>query len=135
VVTGGAFPAPNSSASGFFFRVFENNASITLRVFDETTNPQIAAEDALEGVEEFTLSVIANEAYTIDPVAAAVSFTILDNPDSVPLPSDNGDDDEPGLPSDNYNPQVVGSGDGVQLIPEGISPGSYTLELTVLSGL
>ena len=271
VVTGGAFPTPNSNASGFFFRVFENNASIMLRVFDETTNPQIAAEDALEGVEEFTLSVIANEAYTIDPAAAAVSFTILDNPDSVPLPPDDGGgDDEPGLPSDNdtnlahddtistavptllglvptvliegiieqrwntngpsvvdntedvdmfsvrltagaviaidldsipffldgidieqrlngilrvfdttgqellinidgaapgeepnndayleftvpatgvyfiavshylndnYNPQVVGSGDGVQLIPEGISPGPYTLELTLLSGM
>lgn len=271
VVTGGAFPAPNSNASGFFFRVFENNTSIMLRVFDETTNPQIAAEDALEGVEEFTLSVIANEAYTIDPAAAAVSFTILDNPDSVPLPPDDGGgDDEPGLPSDNdtnlahddtistavptllglvptvliegtieqrwntngpsvvdntedvdmfsvrltagaviaidlhsipffldgidteqrmngilrvfdttgqellinidgaapgeepnndayleftvpatgvyfiavshylndnYNPQVVGSGDGVQLIPEGISPGPYTLELTLLSGM
>ena len=37
--------------------------------------------------------------------------------------------------NDNYNPQVVGSGDGVQLIPEGVSPGPYTLELTLLSGM
>ena len=100
VVTGGAFPAPNNNASGFFFRVFENNASITLRVFDETTNPQIPPEDALEGVEAFTLSVIANEAYTIDPAAASVSFTILDNPESVPLPPDNGGE-EPVVPGDN----------------------------------
>lgn len=97
-VVGGAFPAPNSNASGFFFRVFQNNAAITLNVFDETTNPQIPPEVALEGVEEFTVSVIANEAYTIDPALASVSFMILDNPNSVPLPP------PPPTPAPSANP-------------------------------
>lgn len=34
--------------------------------------------------------------------------------------------------NDIYDPNVVGSGNGVQSIQEGISPGPYTLELTVL---
>jgi hypothetical protein len=33
----------------------------------------------------------------------------------------------------NYNPQVVGSGDGVQLIQDGINPRPYTLSLTWLA--
>ena len=100
VVTGGAFPAPNSNASGFFFRVFENVATIMLKVFDETTNPLIPPELALEGVEEFTVAVIPNEAYTIDPAMASVSFTILDNPDSVPLPPPPPPTDPSANPSD-----------------------------------
>ncbi|MEL7315346.1 MAG: pre-peptidase C-terminal domain-containing protein, partial [Cyanobacteria bacterium J06559_3] len=92
-VTGGAFPSPNGTASGFFFRVFENTATIRLAVFDETTNDQIPAEDALEGIESFNLALQPLEGYAIDADAASVDFTIKDNPDSVVIPDDgdNGD--------------------------------------------
>ena len=32
--------------------------------------------------------------------------------------------------NDNYDPMVNASGDGVQLVDEGISPGEYTLKLS-----
>jgi Bacterial pre-peptidase C-terminal domain len=109
-ITGGAFPAPNSSASGFFFRVFANTATISLQVFDETTNPEIPPELVTEGVEEFTLSVVATEAYTVDPAAGAVTFTIKDNPDSVPLPPppppSPPTDGDPALLTDNDTDQA-----------------------------
>ena len=89
-VMGGAFPSPNGTASGFFFRVFENTATIKLAVFDETTNDQIPAEDALEGIESFNLALQPLEGYAIDADAAAVDFTIKDNPDSVVIPDDDG---------------------------------------------
>ena len=89
-VNGGTFPSPNGAASGFFFRVFENTATIKLQVFNETTNDQIPPEDALEGVENFTVTLQPTDAYTVAAAAAAVDITILDNPDSVPLPPDGG---------------------------------------------
>jgi len=95
-VTGGAFPSPNGTASGFFFRVFENTATIKLAVFDETTNDQIPAEDALEGIESFNLALQPLEAYAIDPNAAAVDFTIKDNPDSVVITPDDGGEGDGG---------------------------------------
>lgn len=95
-VTGGAFPSPNGTASGFFFRVFENTATIKLAVFDETTNDQIPAEDALEGIESFNLALQPLEGYTIDANAAAVDFTIKDNPDSVVITPDDGGGDGDG---------------------------------------
>ncbi|MEL7330658.1 MAG: pre-peptidase C-terminal domain-containing protein [Cyanobacteria bacterium J06560_2] len=95
-VTGGAFPSPNGTASGFFFRVFENTATIKLAVFDETTNDQIAPEDALEGIEDFSLALQPLDSYAIDPAAASVDFTIKDNPDSVVIVPDDGDGDGDG---------------------------------------
>ncbi|MEO0687100.1 MAG: hypothetical protein AAFY76_19145, partial [Cyanobacteria bacterium J06649_11] len=56
-ITGGALPSPNGDASGFYFRIFENNANLKLQVFDESTNPQIEPEAALEGIEEFSFSL------------------------------------------------------------------------------
>ncbi|NEQ47718.1 MAG: hypothetical protein F6K00_30955 [Leptolyngbya sp. SIOISBB] len=91
-ITGGDFPSPNFQASGFFFRITEQTATITLAAFDETTNDQIPAEDALEGIEEFTFTVQPGVGYAIAPDASAVTVTIADNPDSVPLPGDDGDD-------------------------------------------
>ncbi|MEO1387489.1 MAG: pre-peptidase C-terminal domain-containing protein [Cyanobacteria bacterium J06634_6] len=93
-VTGGAFPSPNGTASGFFFRVFEKTATIKLAVFDETTNDQIPAEDALEGIESFSIALQPLEGYTIDPNAASADFTIKDNPDSVMIPDEGGGDGE-----------------------------------------
>jgi hypothetical protein len=98
--TGGAIPAPNFSSSGFYFRILEETASITLSAFDETTIPDIDPEVATEGIEEFTFTIQPGIGYAIDPEASEVSFTIADNPDSVPLPDDDGDDDDDGQTPD-----------------------------------
>ena len=90
-ISGGAVPAPNFQSSGFFFRMTEQTASITLSAFDETTNPQIDPEDALEGIEELTFTVQPAAGYTVAPDAGAVTLTIADNPDSVVIPPDNGE--------------------------------------------
>ena len=123
-VTGGAFPSPNGTASGFFFRVFENTATIKLAVFDETTNDQIPAEDALEGIESFNLALQPLEAYAIDPNAAAVDFTIKDNPDSVVITPDDGGDGEGG---DGEGGPVTDN-DGRDVIDD-------TIETSVATGL
>ncbi|MEM6716763.1 MAG: DVUA0089 family protein, partial [Cyanobacteria bacterium P01_C01_bin.147] len=92
-VVGGDFPSPNFRASGFFFRITEQTATITLAAFDETTNPEIPAEDALEGLEEFTFALQPGVGYAINPSANAVMVSIADNPDSVVIPDDDGEDD------------------------------------------
>ncbi|MEM8613665.1 MAG: pre-peptidase C-terminal domain-containing protein [Cyanobacteria bacterium P01_H01_bin.105] len=86
-VSGGVFPSSNFASSGFYFKVFEDGASITLDVFDESTNPQIEPEDAVEGIESFTFSIVEGPGYTIDASAGSVSYTIADAADSVPLVS------------------------------------------------
>ncbi|NEP16792.1 MAG: hypothetical protein F6J97_07785, partial [Leptolyngbya sp. SIO4C1] len=110
-VVGGDFPSPNFRASGFFFRITEQTASITLAAFDETTNPEIPAEDALEGVEAFTFAVQPGAGYAINPSASAVTVTIADNPDSVVIPGDgNGDDggnDNSGLTESEFNDTIA----------------------------
>ncbi|MEO1183750.1 MAG: PPC domain-containing protein, partial [Cyanobacteria bacterium J06636_27] len=89
-ITGASFPTINNDAGGFYFRIFEDGANIKLNVFDETTNPEIPAEDALEGVEEFTFALQPGGDYTVKPDAPSVTFTIKDNPDSVPLSGNGG---------------------------------------------
>ncbi|MEL7334428.1 MAG: PPC domain-containing protein, partial [Cyanobacteria bacterium J06560_2] len=112
-VTGGAFPSPNGTASGFFFRVFENTATIKLAVFDETTNDQIPAEDALEGIESFSIALQPLEGYAIDPNAASADFTIADNPDSVVIPDagegeeGEGDGEQPVVAVDTDDRDVI----------------------------
>ncbi len=95
-VSGGVFPTTNFSSSGLYFRAFEDGASITLNVFDETTNPEIDAEDALEGIEEFTLSLIESPGYSIASDNASVTYSISDNPDSVAFPEEPEEPEEPG---------------------------------------
>ncbi|MEM9218706.1 MAG: pre-peptidase C-terminal domain-containing protein [Cyanobacteria bacterium P01_F01_bin.150] len=90
-IVGGEFPTPNFRASGFFFNITEQTATITLAAFDETTNPQIPAENALEGIEEFTFAVQPGVGYAVDPAASDVTVTIADNPSSVVI--DDSDDD------------------------------------------
>jgi len=124
-VTGGAFPSPNGTASGFFFRVFENTATITLAVFDETTNDQIPAEDALEGIESFSIALQPLEGYAIDAAAASVDFTIKDNPDSVVIP-DNGSEGGEGGTGSEGGP--ITDNDGRSTIDD-------TLETAVATGL
>ncbi|NEP63836.1 MAG: hypothetical protein F6K31_44250, partial [Symploca sp. SIO2G7] len=86
-ISGGVFPSANFLSSGFYFKLFEDGASITLSAFDETLNPRIDPEDAVEGIESFTFSIVEGPGYTIDPSASSVSYTIADTVDSVPLES------------------------------------------------
>ncbi|WP_034935168.1 DVUA0089 family protein [Gloeocapsa sp. PCC 73106] len=86
-VNGGAFPSPNFNSGGFFFRITEASADITLSAFDDGIE---------EGVVEYTYTIQPGVGYTIDPQASEVTFTIADNPNSVPLPPDNGDDNGDG---------------------------------------
>ncbi|MEO0933517.1 MAG: pre-peptidase C-terminal domain-containing protein, partial [Cyanobacteria bacterium J06641_2] len=94
-VSGGVFPTTNFRSSGLYFRAFEDGASITLNVFDETSNPEIDAEDALEGIEEFTLSLVEGPGYSIASDNASVTYSISDNPDSVVLPEEPEETEEP----------------------------------------
>ena len=100
-ISGGVLPTANFGASGFFFRAFEDGASITLNVFDDTTNPEIEPEDALEGIEDFTFSLVEGPGYTIGD-NSSVSYTIAENADSVALPEEpeegEGEGDLPFLP-------------------------------------
>ena len=83
-VEGGAFPAPNFQSSGFYFRIFDQEASITLSAFPD---------DVEEGVEEYTFELQPGIGYAIDPDANAITVSIADTPDSVPLPPDDGNGD------------------------------------------
>ncbi|MDB9374549.1 DVUA0089 family protein, partial [Nodularia sphaerocarpa] len=90
---GGAIPAPNFRSSGFFFRITEQTASITLSAFDD---------GILEGIDEFTFTVQPGVGYAIAPEASAVTLTIADNPESVvlPPPDGSGGGEEPTIPSE-----------------------------------
>ncbi len=56
-ISGSTTPFPNFAASGFYFKILEDGASITVPAFDETTNPEIE-EGIVEGVQEFTFEVV-----------------------------------------------------------------------------
>ncbi|MGD1900095.1 MAG: DVUA0089 family protein [Phormidesmis sp.] len=100
-ITGGEFPSPNFQASGFFFKITDQTATITLSAFDETTNPDLSEEDALEGIDELTFTVQPGVGYAIAPDASDVTLTIADNPDSVPLPGEEGEGEEtPDIPAE-----------------------------------
>ena len=108
-IAGGNFPSPNFQASGFFFTMTEQTATITLAAFDETTNPDISAEDALEGIDELTFTVQPGAGYAIAPNANAVTVTIADNPDSVALSGggDDGDSTSGGLTETEFNDTIA----------------------------
>ncbi|MEM7580796.1 MAG: DVUA0089 family protein, partial [Cyanobacteria bacterium P01_A01_bin.80] len=80
-ITGGNFPVPNGDASGFFFTITEQTATITLSVFDELTvsNEPFAVQ---EGILDLNFALQPQAGYTIDPDASEINFTIVDNPDS-----------------------------------------------------
>jgi hypothetical protein len=80
-ISGGTTPFPNFAASGFYFKILEDGASITVPAFDETTNPEIE-EGIVEGVQEFTFEVVNGPSYSVSDDAGEVSVTIADNPDS-----------------------------------------------------
>jgi len=80
-ISGGTTPFPNFAASGFYFKILEDGASITVAAFDETTNPEIE-EGIVEGVQQFTFEVVNGPSYSVSDDAGEVSVTIADNPDS-----------------------------------------------------
>ena len=130
-VTGGALPSAKGDASGFYFRIEDNNANIDLNVFDETTNREIPEEDALEGIESFDFSIVESGSYTINSDAAGFSFTIADNPDSVEIeqPIDPGEG-FPEVPTDNDGRE--GNNDTIKnAVPLGLDPASDNLSVTI----
>ncbi|MBE9215028.1 pre-peptidase C-terminal domain-containing protein [Plectonema cf. radiosum LEGE 06105] len=92
-ISGGVFPSANFQSSGFYFRITEPTATITVSAFDETSLPDFDPESALEGIEEFTYTLQPGIGYTINPTASSFDITIADNPDSIALPDDDDDDD------------------------------------------
>jgi Ca2+-binding RTX toxin-like protein len=121
-VTGGSFPSPNGDASGFFFRVTEQTATITLSAFDETTNPQIPPETALEGIEEFTFAIQPGVGYAVSPTAGAFTLTIADNPDSVVItPPGDGDGEDPALPFETEFNDTLADAIDTELSPDNLS--------------
>ena len=72
--SGGVYPTPNGTFNGFFFKVTEQAASITLSAFEDPFD---------EGLQGFNLALQETPYYTIDSDASEVNFTIADNPDSV----------------------------------------------------
>ena len=132
-ITGGAVPAPNGEASGFYFLIQENTANIRLEVFDETTNELIPEEDALEGIESFDFSLVESDGYTINADAAGFSFTIADSPDSVVIeqPIEPGEGEGlPELPTDNDGRE--GNNDTIaNAVPLGLNLASDNLSITI----
>ncbi|MBF2050492.1 cadherin-like domain-containing protein [Leptolyngbya sp. NK1-12] len=61
----------NADASGLTLRITQQTATITLPVFDD---------DQPEGTELFTYTIQPSSSYTVDPNAASVTLTILDQP-------------------------------------------------------
>jgi hypothetical protein len=83
-VTGGIFPLANGSVTGFYFKITEQEASITLPVF---------ADPFDEGLQSYSFALQETPLYTINSDASEVNFTIADTPDSlleVSLSSDSG---------------------------------------------
>ncbi|MCC5623389.1 pre-peptidase C-terminal domain-containing protein, partial [Nostoc sp. CHAB 5715] len=69
-VTGGVFPTPNFSANGFYFKITEQTATITLSAF---------ADGEVEGIDEITFNLQQAPGYTIDADAPGVTFTVVDD--------------------------------------------------------
>ncbi len=83
-IVGGEFPPANFDASGFYFKVKEDGASITFKALDELNLPLIyTPEEAAEGLEGFNYKLVDAPGYTVNSTASEVKFTIADNPDSV----------------------------------------------------
>ncbi|MBE9216534.1 pre-peptidase C-terminal domain-containing protein [Plectonema cf. radiosum LEGE 06105] len=83
-VTGGVFPLANGGVTGFYFKITEQEASITLPVF---------ADPFDEGLQSYSFALQETPLYTINGDASEVNFTIADTPDSlleVSLSSDSG---------------------------------------------
>ncbi|MEM9217856.1 MAG: TIGR03118 family protein [Cyanobacteria bacterium P01_F01_bin.150] len=74
-VSGGAFPAPNFTSSGFYFKIMEQTATITAAAF---------ADQEIEGIQEFQFFLEESAGYQIDPAANSAVITTADDPESLP---------------------------------------------------
>ncbi|GFE67446.1 pre-peptidase C-terminal domain-containing protein [Chroococcus sp. FPU101] len=72
-VEGGVFPAPNFRSTGFFFKILESEASITIPIFPDGDT---------EGIEKVTLSLQEAPGYTISPESTPITLTLSDTPTS-----------------------------------------------------
>ncbi|MBE9064303.1 DVUA0089 family protein [cf. Phormidesmis sp. LEGE 11477] len=107
VITGADAPFPNGDVSGFYLRITEQTATLTVSAFDETTNPQLTLEQALEGIESITFSIENGDGYTVSPDSGSIDLTIADNPDSVVIPDPgNGGGEPPENPENEFNDTI-----------------------------
>jgi CubicO group peptidase (beta-lactamase class C family) len=77
----GGIPVADGAVSGFYFRMFEKTATITLPVFNSA--------DIIEGIEKFTLDLVPDnnaDGYIVNPAKSSATITIKDTPDSQILP-------------------------------------------------
>ncbi|NJR40946.1 MAG: peptidase [Leptolyngbyaceae cyanobacterium CSU_1_4] len=72
-IAGGVFPTPNFAANGFYFKITEQTATITLPAF---------ADEELEGIEEFSFDLQAAPGYAIAANAGSVTLKAIDNENS-----------------------------------------------------
>ncbi|MEM6435979.1 MAG: hypothetical protein AAF773_19315, partial [Cyanobacteria bacterium P01_D01_bin.115] len=73
-VTGGSFPAPDGNAGGFYFKITEPTASLTL---------DVRADEAIEGLEQVPLALQALPGYTIAAGAGEISVLLQDDVSSI----------------------------------------------------
>ncbi|NEQ47708.1 MAG: TIGR03118 family protein [Leptolyngbya sp. SIOISBB] len=74
-ISGGAFPAPNFTSSGFYFKITEQTATITAAAFPDAE---------IEGIQEFQFFLEESAGYQIEPAASAVVVTTADTATSLP---------------------------------------------------
>ena len=74
-VAGGVFPSSNFSASGFYFKITEQTATITAAAFPEAE---------IEGIQEFEFFLEESAGYQIDAAASSVVITTADTAESLP---------------------------------------------------
>ncbi|MEM6401188.1 MAG: DVUA0089 family protein [Cyanobacteria bacterium P01_D01_bin.116] len=80
-IEGGVFPVTNGDSSGFYFKITESEASITLIPRNDNLDDQ-TGEAISEGIENFTFTLQQQPGYNIDSDAATVNFTIADDADA-----------------------------------------------------
>ncbi|KPQ36560.1 MAG: D-alanyl-D-alanine carboxypeptidase [Phormidesmis priestleyi Ana] len=69
VVTGGEIVGTDDDVSGFFFRLTDPTAIITVPVFQD---------EVVEGLETFTFNLVQGEAYDVSPTQGSITITIDD---------------------------------------------------------
>lgn len=72
-VAGGVFPPANFQSSGFYFKITEQTASITLSAFNDGDQ---------EGMEELTFAIQSGPGYTIAAGSDTVKLNVLDEVNS-----------------------------------------------------
>ncbi len=78
VIEGGSIVGTDETAGGFFFRVTEENSSITVPVFQD---------DVAEGLETLTFTLRDGELYEVGANASSITVTIEDQRPTTPEPT------------------------------------------------